>query len=546
MNNGPKTDIVASLRAERECRAILETQPENVGVLQQLGELLHMTGRAVEASTIYERVLALDPRHAPAWSLLGVIRRQGGNPQEAARCLEHAVALQPRSADHHYNLGNALFDLEQLDAAAKSFRRAIALRPNFAFAHNNLGLICERMGHLAEAASHYRRALETKRDNIEAAGNLSSVLYKQNRLDAALEHARQAIVLDPHFAGGHWNEAMILLTQGDLERGFAKYEWRWKLAHAPSRNLPGHAWQGEPLSGKTILLYAEQGFGDTIQFLRFVPMVVRLGSRVVVEVPQPLVRLAKSVHEGVDIIPAGTTLPRYDVHCALGTLPLRFRTRLGTIPAAIPYLSVDVDLSLAWRQRIGGGERCAVGFAWAGSPRHKEDARRSLPLEMLAPLFEVSGVDGFSLQVGDRSADLRRLPLGRIVDLSAKLSDFAETAGAIENLDLVVCVDTALAHLAGALGKPVFLLNRLDTDWRWFLDREDSPWYPTMRIFRQARFGEWDEVIVRATAELARFARGTRKPRPDPRRHALAQSTTNSLAPVRVEERCGASPKSDT
>jgi hypothetical protein len=304
----------------------------------------------------------------------------------------------------------------------------------------------------------------------------------------------------------------MLLVLGHLSEGFVKYEWRWKLGTLVPRGFPVPLWNGEDCAGRTIMLHGEQGYGDTIQGLRYVPMVAARRARVILEVPQPLLRLATSVSGITELVAAGQTLPRFDLACPLLSLPRAFATTLETIPADVPYLAAPAEALTQWRERLAGPE-FKVGFAWAGSKLHRSDAQRTIDIETLAPLLELEGVRWFSLQVGERAADLARLPEGFVIDLAPQLTDFAETAAAIAHLDLVITVDTAVAHVAGALARPAWVMLRSRPDWRWLLDRADSPWYPTLRLFRQSERGDWDEVVPRvreALQELVTSARPSR------------------------------------
>jgi hypothetical protein len=300
---------------------------------------------------------------------------------------------------------------------------------------------------------------------------------------------------------------MLLLLRGELREGFEKYESRWRLETLPPRGFPAPLWNGEDLSGRTILLHAEQGYGDTIQCLRYVPQVAARGGWVVLEVPKELLGLARRLPEVGQLLARGDALPRFDLQCPLFSLPRAFATTIETIPAQVPYLSAEPEAIARWRIRLGERPGLKVGLAWAGSPQHRNDARRSIAIETLLPLLRLEGVRWFSLQVGERAADLARLPGGLVTDLSPDLIDFAETAAVIGNLDLVIAVDTASAHLAGALGRPAWVLLRARPDWRWLLEREDSPWYPSLRLFRQHRPGDWEEVVRRVAAALERMAR---------------------------------------
>ncbi len=420
---------------------------------------------------------------------------------EAAEYLGRAAALDPKLPEAPYNLGN-LAEKQGNDAgAAEHFRRAAALRPNFYEAHNNLGAVLLKADDAEGARESLVRAVALKPDVAEPHHNLSSALAELGRYDEALAACRRACALDPAHAQANFTESMLLLVQGKLREGFDKYEWRWKLGTLVPRGFPVPLWNGEDIAGRTIFLHGEQGYGDTIQGLRYVPLVAARGGRVVLEVPSPLARLAASVSGVAEFVTAGQTLPRFDLACPLLSLPRAFATTLETIPADVPYLAPPAEAVAQWRERLGG-PGFKVGLAWAGSPLHRSDALRSIPIETFAPLLKVDGVRWFSLQVGERAGDLVRLPAESITDLSPHLADFAETAAAVAHLDLVITVDTALAHVAGALARPAWVMLRSRPDWRWMLEREDTPWYPTLRLFRQRRRGDWEEVMTRVRAAL--------------------------------------------
>jgi hypothetical protein len=425
---------------------------------------------------------------------------------EAAEHLRRAAPIDPQLPEAHYNLGNLFEKQGDREEAAASYRRAISLKPDLYDAHNNLGAILLWTDHLAEAHASFEQAVALKPEHAEAHHNLSTALAELGRHDAALASCRRALALDPTHAHANFSEALLLLAGGDLLEGFEKYEWRWRLGTLVPRDACAPLWNGEDLEGRTILLHAEQGIGDTIHALRYVPLIAARGARVILEVPQQLVRLARRLAVHAQVVAAGEATPHYDLHCPLMALPRAFATTLEMIPANVPYLGADPDAVARWSSIVSGSSP-KVGIAWAGNPQHRADAQRSIAIErLLLPLLRVGGVRAFSLQVGERAADLARLPEGLVHDLSPQLCHFAETAAAIANLDLVITVDTALAHLAGALGKPTGLLLHARPDWRWLRDRDDSPWYPTARLFRQPARGDWDGVVLRARDALERLA----------------------------------------
>jgi tetratricopeptide (TPR) repeat protein len=488
-------------------RRALALDPNMPEAHNNLGVALRELGRNAEAIACYRRALALRADYAKAELNLGVALMDDGALAAAGEHLRRAAALEPQLAEAHYNLGNLLEKQEALVEAAASFARAAELKPAFYQAHNNLGAVLSKAGDAEAAHRSFARAAALEPRRAEAHHNLGNALAELGRHAEALASFRHAIALDPTHVQAAFAEAMLLMQCGELREGFAKYECRWRLETLPPRGFAAPLWNGEDLAGRTILLHAEQGYGDTIQCLRYVPLVAARGGRVLLEVPSELVRLAQRLPATAKVIARGDALPDFDLQCPLLSLPRAFATTLATIPAEVPYLSATPEAIARWRSRLGDAPGIKVGLAWAGSAQHRSDARRSIALTEFDPLLTLAGVRWFSLQVGARAADLACLPGGRVTDLSGELTDFAETAAALHNLDLVIAVDTAVAHLAGALARPAFLLLRARPDWRWLLAREDSPWYPTLRLFRQRRPGDWPEVMARVRAALAAMAK---------------------------------------
>jgi Flp pilus assembly protein TadD len=444
---------------------------------------------------------------AKAHHNLGVAFWKQNKPYQAADRYRHALAIKPDYVEAHNNLGVALHDQGKLEEAVACYHRALALKPDYAEAYNNLGSALEDQGKLEDALVCLRRAIALKPDYAEAHNTLGSTLHARKQLDEAVACYRRAVEIKPDYVSAHWNEAVALLLMGDLRNGWNKFEWRPSREEA-NKNYRRPAWQGENVRGKVVLLHAEQGLGDTIQFLRFVPAIAARSARVFVEVPATLRALTASVTSEVQVFATDDPIPEYEVHCSLLSLPRFLGTTLETIPGGVPYLWVDPSVIERWRRQLAARKRLNVGLVWAGNPKHNNDKRRSIAFDRLRPLLEIDDIRWFGLQVGERVADLSQLPSGLVPDLSPILLDFAETAGAVMNLDLVVTVDTAVAHLAGALARPVWLLLPFVPDWRWLLGREDSPWYPTMRLFRQSTYGDWDGVVSRVKQELEVFAAG--------------------------------------
>jgi tetratricopeptide (TPR) repeat protein len=370
----------------------------------------------------------------------------------------------------------------------------------------NLAIARDDPERVAQTEAVCRQLVEARPNLPEAHNGLGVALQRQNRLDEALASYRKASALQPGYVQSSVNESLILLLLGRYEEAWPKYEWRRRLSTMRRVERTQPLWQGNEIASKTILLHSEQGFGDSLQFMRYVPLVAERARHVILEVPRALVRLAASLPiDNLTIVPNDLTPPAADLQCPLMGLPRIFGTRADSIPGRVPYLSPRRPIVERWSKILGGDPRLKVGIVWAGSIAHKGDRSRSIALERLAPLFALNGVAWHSLQVGPPAKDVDRLAQGAIVDLSSRLGDFAETAGALLNLDLLVAVDTAVAHLGGALARPTWIMLPFAPDWRWMLEREDSPWYPTVRLFRQPSPGDWDSVIARIGRALAEW-----------------------------------------
>ncbi|SEC29116.1 Tetratricopeptide repeat-containing protein [Rhizobiales bacterium GAS188] len=459
--------------------------------------------RTARAEAHCRRAIALDGRYVPAHRLLAEMLRERHDVDAALACYDRLFALEPDNAIAHNNAGLLLRKARRFDEAEAAFARARALLPDDpTIRFNQLSLPSNDAG-LPEAIDCYRQSLEQRPDNAEILTNLAVTLQFSGRYDEAVDYSERAIAVDPEHRQAHFNLSLLLLLRGDYGRGWHEYEHRWRLPEVKKPNYRQPLWVGEDLDGKTILLQSEQGLGDSIQCLRYVPLIVARGGRVLLRLERILVRLAAGLPDQVVIMPTSARVPEFDVWCPLMSLPRIFGTRVDSIPAAMPYLGVRPAIAERWQRRLAGLQGLKVGLAWGGSMNHVNDARRSIDLQCLKPLLEIAGVSWVSLQVGPRTADLAALPAGTMTDLSAELSDFAETAGATLNLDLVIAIDTAVAHLAGALARPAWIMLPFSPDWRWLLERGDSPWYPTLRLYRQKTPGGWDDVVARLTADLA-------------------------------------------
>ena len=502
----------------------LEIDSRQAAVHSNLAFALNALGRHEAALAAANRALALKNGFVDALNNRGVALAGAHRPDEALANFDQLLAAKPDFPEAWSNRSCALRDLGLAEEALASCDKALALRPNYAEAWSNRANALSDLNRPLEAKDSYERALAASSGFADAWNNLGLTFVDMNRHADALACYERALTLAPDSAETHWNRALCLLQMGDLAAGFAEYEWRWQRQRiAPSRRtFDAPLWLGDAsLDGKTILLHAEQGLGDTLQFCRYAALVAKQGARVVLEVQPELTRLLTGLEGVATLVTAGEPLPAFDYHCPLLSLPLAMRTVVDTIPAETPYLFADREASAQWKARIEAAaprEALKVGLVWAGGHRphvpelRKNDARRSLDIERFAPMLDVPGVQWFSLQKGDKAVRQlsamreRHETARRIVDWTDALHDFADTAALVDNLDLVISVDTSTAHLAGAMNKPVWILNRLDTCWRWMLEREDTPWYPSARLFRQPTLGEWDSVIGNIKQALAAIA----------------------------------------
>jgi tetratricopeptide (TPR) repeat protein len=490
-------------------RAAIQLNPGRPEFHFNLAHTLRELGALPEAAESYRRVVALAPADAEAHYSLGVVLHEMGQWQAAIDAYTQALRLKPRYPEAWSNLGCAYEECGELEAAIAAQQRALALNAERADTHNNLGAALFRLGDEAGARACFDRALELQPAHVMARCNLGYQLSQQGDLQGAQECYRRAIECDPGSATAHFYLGLTELLLGNYSVGWREYEFRWdtKEFRGRKRALPVPQWRGEPLDHARILLHAEQGLGDTLQFVRYVPLVAARGGQVVLEVPGRLYRFLRGVSGVSEIVLRGEPLPEVDWQSPLMSLPLAFGTDVASIPASIPYLSPDPAMAEVWAGRLKPGLR--VGLAWAGNPKHIRERQRSIPLARLASLLALEGATFYSLQKGPASEQCRDLPPGlNLIDLDAEQQDFADTAAIVANLDLVISIDTAVAHLAGAMGKPVWVLLHRVPDWRWLLGRNDSPWYPTARLFRQAFAGVWDDVIEQLQAELATLIAG--------------------------------------
>ncbi|MHB1939100.1 MAG: tetratricopeptide repeat protein, partial [Acidobacteriaceae bacterium] len=500
--------------AARAGRRAVTADPEYVEAWALLGSVSGALGRWGEAETAFSRALALRPTEGLWYAQLGVAQLQNRRYPEAVMALEHATQLSPGLAEAHSNLGLALLNTGRPMDAARSCREAIRLRPDLADAHCNLGLALCQSGDFADAVTHSAQAIQLNPRLDAAYTNLGIGLQGLDRIDEALVQFERAVQINEDNADAHWNLALVLLLTGNFDRGWSEYEWRWRRSVTPPRPFRAPVWDGSAMEGGTILLHAEQGFGDTLQFVRYAAPVKERVSRVIVECDAVLVPVIATCAAVDAVVPRGAALPPFDTHAPLLSLPRIFRTTLDNLPATVPYLSTPRGAYDAIEQAIEARRGVwNIGIVWAGRPTHPNDRNRSCPVSWFLPLSQLPQVSVFGLQKGERNADLRSNPGGSLItDLTPLIGDFSDTAAAISRLDLIITVDTSVAHLAGALGKPVWVLLPTPPDWRWLRDRDDSPWYPSMRLFRQPTPGDWGSVFQQVLQALERLTDSDRSP----------------------------------
>ncbi|HEX2655422.1 MAG TPA: tetratricopeptide repeat-containing glycosyltransferase family protein [Xanthobacteraceae bacterium] len=495
--------------AYRLITAALEIDPRSADALTNLGLVLHALGRNDDALASLNKALALSPNHVEALNNKGNVLLALKRADQSLDCYGKVLALQPRHIQARVNRGSAYAELGRWNEAIAEYEAAIALHPAHADAHYGRGNALQQMGRDADAVAAYDKALAIMPQHIKAWNGRGVALQALNRYRDAIESYGKALAIQKDYADAHYNEALALLTSGELQRGFAKYEWRWKRTGMPAdrRNFGRPLWLGEyPLRGKTILLHAEQGLGDTLQFVRYAALLARAGAKVALEVQPELKTLLSQLHGASAVIARGEPLPPFDVHCPLASLPFALKTDLTTIPADVPYLRAPQDHMAKWRDRLALLGRPLIAIAWSGRSTHANDRNRSIAWSRLEPILSAAAGRIVSVQVGVRDQDAARLRDDkRIAHFGDDIGDFGDTAAILAAADLVISVDTSIAHLAGSMGRPAWILLPSAPDWRWLLDRTDSPWYPTARLFRQPLPGDWDSVIGQVASELKNF-----------------------------------------
>lgn len=516
-------------------------QPQDFSVHFNRGKALHELKRYDESLACYDKVLSLNPDYAEAYNNRGNVLRELRRTDEALDSYRRAIALNARCVEAYNNQGNVLMDLRRFEEALVSFNQALALDPNNAHACNNRGLVLlEVLERHEDAVSDFKKAVSIRPDYAEAYYNLGNalkdlrqfeearaafdkaialnpgfaeayysravLLSEQQKFEEALSGFNQVISLQPDHARAHYNIGILNLLLGNLAKGWPEYEWRWKNEPLKNhvRSFKQALWTGDQsLAGKTILVHTEQGMGDVIQFSRYLPMLTAMGAKVVLAAPPALASLMQTLPTEVTVVIKWNELPDFDVHCPVVSLPWAFKTTLETIPAQVPYLAADPQKIIQWHERLGEKHKPRIGLVWSGSATHINDRNRSIALRALAPLMRLD-VEYHSLQKEVRPDDQRDMTKFPQLQLHTDdLHDFSDTAALISAMDLVITVDTSVAHLAGALGKPVWILLPQVPDFRWLLDRQDSLWYPTARLFRQQSVGDWGGVIESVKHHLA-------------------------------------------
>ncbi|HEV3117774.1 MAG TPA: tetratricopeptide repeat protein [Gemmataceae bacterium] len=532
-------------------RRALELAPNYPDAYNNLGDAYKALDKLDEAVANYREAIRLQPNHPEAHNNLGAVFVKQGRYDDAIACHQQALQLRPHFAEAHNNLANAylgqrrhgdaiagyrealrlkpnypeaysnlgiaLAGVDRFDEALACYAEALRLKPDYAEAHANLGNVYQEMGRPEEALPHYQRALQIRPDYTDGYVNRAQARLLQGKLDQALEDIEQVLCRRRDHADAHMGRALIWLVQGDFERGFAEYEWRWKCKNLTPFTFQQPVWDGAPLHGRTILLHAEQGLGDTLHFIRYAGLVKARGGRVIVACQKPLIKLLTGC-PGIDqLVPYDAPLPVFDLYAPLLSLPRILGTTVATIPAPIPYVFADAGLIAHWQGELSRYPATfKIGVTWQGNPGFSADRRRSFPLKLFAPLAGMPGVQLFSLQ---KTHGLDQLAGAAerfsIIDLGSKLDEasgpFTDTAAVIRNLDLVIGPDTSICHLAGALGVPVWLCLSYSAEWRWLLEREDTPWYPATRLFRQQRPGDWEGVFERISRELEEARQKSRR-----------------------------------
>jgi len=491
-------------QAEQQCRLVLASQPDNAFALHMLGVIAHQRGDNRLAVDLISNAILNNSRIPQFYNNLGIALRALGKFEEAVQAYQKALMLKPDYADACYNMGNSLASLDRHAAALEQYEKALMFKPDDAYTYYNIGVAMQELGRHAEAVGNFKRAIQLNHDTTEVYRAMAASQKAQGRYADAINTLKQALCLKPDCAHTHTDLGMILLLAGNFTQGWREYRWRLK-GTSWGRYFPDTMrWDGSDFAGKKLFVRCEQGLGDNIQFVRYLPMVKARGGTVIFGVYEQLYSLLKDfpgADKTVNLSVENQPL-EFDLYAPIMDLPGIFGTTLETIPAEVPYIFADPAKTEFWRSKLSG-PGFKVGIVWSGSFGRGGKHLRNCKLTDFAPLSVIDGVKLYALQKG-RAAEQIEQSAGRIpvVDLGKQFNDFSDTAAAIENLDLIISVDTSVLHLAGAMGKPTWALQCFAPDWRWLLEREDSPWYPTMRLFRQQKLEQWDDVFHRMAGQL--------------------------------------------
>jgi len=519
------------------------TKQETISQLFQSAIKLHQSGQIVPAIPLYRQILALDSRHGDANHLLGLALHQTGHDDEAIPLFNRALMIMPDNAACLGNFGELWRKQKNYKKAMECYEKLLVLTPNDNQIRELWGEALIKLERYEEAVAYFQKQIDAGKDNADTWWSMSEILRMMDRVEESVQASLKATQMNPNSEGAwhslgwnlikigkvresipcfnraialkpdrallYWRRAWALMLLGQYEQAWADYEARWydeDLQLKDRRPFPGPLWQGQDLTGKTLFIHLEQGIGDTFQFMRYLPMVQARGGKLVVEAHSNFFSLIVRSFPGIEFRHEPVLVPQYDYHLPLLSLPHVFATTLATVPAKVPYLVPDREKVEAWRQRLAGEAGLKVGIAWAGSPMHKNDRQRSIRLQCLAPLAQVAGVQFVSLQKGPGAEQLAQTPDFKMLDWTEELNDWDDTAALVSALDLVIAVDTSVAHLAGALARSTWTLLPFAPDFRWMIDRDDTPWYPTMRLFRQPALRDWESVVQTVAQSLRQLA----------------------------------------
>ncbi|MBF0329839.1 MAG: glycosyltransferase family protein [Nitrospirae bacterium] len=513
-----KKELIEAVLKQREngmlkessalCTAAVKNFPDDADILHLCGVIESENRDYQNAIISIKKALIINPNMPSAYNNLGVALSESGQLDDAIEAYSKAVSLMGEYAPAYDNLGLALKRNGKLSQAIECFKKAISIDPSYAKAWYHLGNSLYEIGDMDSAEKHLVRATELAPLFADAYGNLGSVYNEKKELSKAIKCYREAIRIKPDHANAHWNLSLALLLSGEFEEGWKEYEWRFALKDSEKRIFSKPKWDcSSQITGKSLLIHTEQGFGDAIQFIRFAPMIKKMDAKIILECQKELTRLFSKV-EGVDtVIPEGEKLPEFDLHYPLLSLPLALGITSTNIPN-LPYISPDENEANKWGELLGTLKTLKIGLVWAGKPNHFRDRLRSVPASVFAPLLEVAGARFYSLQKQNHEyAKTEEIESWGIIDFTDKFYDFADTAAFISKLDLVVTVDSAIAHLAGAMGKLVWVMIPFVPDWRWLKKETNSRWYPTMKLFRQEEPGKWEPVVMSLRENLVEMTK---------------------------------------